>query len=274
MKNMRAILRSLLMLALVSCLWLAVTSISGSAQEQPAQSSAQSSSEKSSAEKPAQAADQAAQQESQHPGIGGELAKETREAEGDEEENANLKHSAMVQKLAKLTGLSVHGAHLLALGLNFAIIVIVVFWAVRKSVPGMLRKRGESIQHALEEARKASQEANKRLADIENRLRQTDVEIGRMQASAEKEAEGEEARIKQAAEDEMRKVVEAAEQEIAAAAKLARRELSTHTADLAIALARKQINVDSNTDQVLVRDFAAKLASKPSSRGDGGKDGR
>jgi len=101
-----------------------------------------------------------------------------------------------------------------------------------------------------------------------------DVEIGRMQASAEKEAEGEEARIKQAAEDEMRKVVQAAEQEIAAAAKQARRELSTHTADLAIALARKQINVDSNTDQVLVRDFAAKLASKPSSQGNGGKDGR
>ena len=68
-----------------------------------------------------------------------------------------------------------------------------VFWAVRKSVPGMLRKRNESIQHALEEARKASQEASKRFADIENRLRQMDVEIGRMQASAEKEAEGEEA---------------------------------------------------------------------------------
>ena len=70
----------------------------------------------------------------------------------------------------------------------------------------------------------------------------------------------EEARIKQAAEDEIQKVVQAAEQEIAAAAKQARRELSAHTADLAIALARKQINVDSNTDQVLVRNFAAKLA--------------
>jgi len=267
----KTIIRSFRTLAVASCLWLVASPISGQAQQQPA--SAQNSSEKSGGEKPAHPADQAAEPESQPKGIGGELAKETREAEG-EEENANLKHSAMVQKLANLTGLSVHGAHLLALGLNFAIIVIVVLWAVRKSVPGMLRKRGTSIQHALEEARKASQEANKRLADIENRLRQMDVEIGRMQASAEKEAEGEEARIKQAAEDEMRKVVQAAEQEIAAAAKQARRELSTHTADLAIALARKQINVDSNTDQVLVRDFAAKLASEPPSRGDGGKDGR
>ena len=112
----------------------------------------------------------------------------------------------------------------------------------------------------MEEARAASQDANRRLADIENRLRQLDVEIGHMQATAEKEAEAEEVRIQKAAEEDIRKVVLAAEQEIAAAAKQARRELSTHTASLAIALARQQINVDSNTDQVLVRTFASKLA--------------
>ena len=137
----------------------------------------------------------------------------------------------------------------------------------RKALPGILRKRNQSIQSALEEARAASQEANRRLAEIENRLRQLDVEIGQMQANAEKEAEAEEVRIKNAAAEDIRKVVEAAEQEIAAAAKLARRELTSHTADLAIALARKQINVDANTDQVLVRNFAAKLSQ------DGGKDG-
>jgi F0F1-type ATP synthase membrane subunit b/b' len=93
------------------------------------------------------------------------------------------------------------------------------------------------------------------------------VEIGQMQAAAEKEADAEEARILKAAEEDIRKVVLAAEQEIATAAKQARRELSTHTAGLAIALARQQINVDSNTDQILVRTFASKLASRPSSLG-------
>jgi len=230
------------------------------------------------AQQPAQAAGQPrAQQPAQSQasenihrlGVGGELAKEERIAEGDEqEEHSDLKHSAMVQKLAKLTGMSVHGAHLFALCLNFAIIAFLIFWFARKSLPGVFRARNESIQKALEEARKASQDANQRLADIENRLRQMDSEIGKMQSSAEKEAEGEEVRIKQAAEDEIRKVVEAAQQEIEASSKQARRELSAHTADLAIALARKQINVDTNTDQVLVRDFAAKLT------GNGGKDGR
>jgi F-type H+-transporting ATPase subunit b len=209
------------------------------------------------------------QAEPEHESIGQELAKEEREATGaEEEENANLKHSAMVQRLAKLTGLSVHQAHLLAISLNFAIIVFLVYWFGRKAVPGMLRNRTASIQRALEEARAASQEANRRLAEIENRLRQLDVEIGQMQANAEKEAEAEEARIKSAAEEDIRKVVEAAEHEIAAAAKLARRELTAHTADLAVALARKQIRVDPHTDEALVHNFAAQLSQ------DGGKDGK
>ncbi len=210
--------------------------------------------------------------------VGGELAKETREAAGeDQEENVNLKHAAPVRWLASKIGWSVHGTHLLLSGLNFAIIAVIAIWAARKYLPGMFRSRTASIQQALQEARAASQDANRRLADIENRLRQLDVEIGRMQASAESEAAAEEVRIQKAAEEDIRKVVFAAEQEIAAAAKQARRDLSTHTASLAVALARQQINVDSNTDQVLVRSFASKLATPASHKekdNDGGKDGR
>jgi len=199
--------------------------------------------------------------------IGGELAKETREATGEEEENENLKHSPLVKKFARMTGMTDHQAHMVALGLNFAVIVFLIYWFARKSVPAVMRKRTESIQRALEEARTASQDANRRLSEIEARLQKLDSEVGHMQATAEKEAETEEARIKSAAEEDIRKVVEAAEQEITAAAKQARRELMSHTADLAVALARKQIQVDPATDQVLVRNFAGKLSSS-----DGGKD--
>ncbi len=258
--------RSLLALVLLGC--VAALAARARAQEQSATPPSQQTSTENKQEtsRPAR----------EHKSIGGELAEETREATGaEEEENVALKHSSMVQKLAKLTGLSVHQAHLLALSLNFAIIAVVVFWAVRKFVPGMLRDRSASIQRALEEARAASQDANRRLSDIENRLRQLDVEIGRMQATAEQEADAEEGRIAKAAEEDIRKVVLAAEQEIVAAAKQARRELTTHTADLAIALAHQQINVDSNTDQVLVRTFASKLAAQNNNNNDdGGKDGR
>jgi F-type H+-transporting ATPase subunit b len=197
---------------------------------------------------------------------GAELAQGTREAvEG--EENENLKHSAPIRYLAKKTGLTVHQVHLAAVTINFLLVVFLIYWFARKSVPAAMRSRTESIQRALEEARIASQDANRRLAEIEARLSKLDTEIAQMQTQSEKEAEAEEARIKQAAEEDIRKVVRAAEQEIAAAAKLARRELAVHAADLAVALARKQIHVDAATDQVLVRSFAAKLSS-----GSGGKD--
>ncbi len=258
--------RPMLLLALLAFLPL-LSAPRTYAQEQSAKPSQASA--------PAKAADQPAPG---HETIAGELVKETREASGeDQEENANLKHAKPVQWLAGKINWSVHGTHLLLSGLNFAIIVVIVIWAVRKFVPGVLRDRNASIQRSLEEARVASQDANRRLADIENRLRQLDVEIGQMQANAEKESAAEEARIKKAAEEDVRKVVLAAEQEIAAAAKQARRELSTHTAGLAIALARQQIHVDTNTDQVLVRTFASGLASSPSGHDDDnhdGKDGR
>jgi F-type H+-transporting ATPase subunit b len=279
--NVNKIIRSSLIVGLLGFLWLTpnptrVFAQTATTDQQPASTSAQKAgTEQPEAQKQAQTAGESAPAEHHPTSIGGELAKETREAEGEEEENSNLKHSTMVQKLAKLTGLSVHQAHVVALVLNFAIVVFLIFWLARKSVPAMMRNRTLSIQKALEEARAASQDAGKRLADIENRLKQMDTEIAKMQSSAEKEAEGEEARIKTAAEDELRKVVQAAEQEIAAAAKQVRRELSTHTADLALSLARQQIHVDANTDQVLVRNFASNLA-KPlpgEPKSDGRKDG-
>lgn len=252
------------LLALVLFAFLTALPIATGAQEQPAPPPSQQATGSTKED----------QQAAPDKKIGGELPKETREAAGEEqEENVSLKHAKPIQWLARKIDWSVHGTHLLLSVLNFAIIVVIALWAARKFLPGMFRNRSASIQKALEEARAASQDANRRLAEIENRLRQLDVEIGQMQASAEKEGDAEEVRVQKAAEEEIRKVALTAEQEIAAAAKQARRELATHTASLAIALARQQINVDSNTDQVLVRSFASKLASG-SSDDDGGKDGR
>ena len=269
-------INALLVAALLALVWMLSTP-SAAAQEQSASPSSQQTSQQTSEAKQAPPKGEN-DQASKHKGAAGELVEETREATGeDQEENANLKHASAIRWVAARTGLSVHQAHMLALFINFAVIVAVIFWAARKSVPGMLRERNASIQRALEAARAASQEANRRLADIETRLRQLDVEIGQMQASAEKEADAEEIRIQKAAEEDIRKVVLAAEQEIAAAAKQARRELSAHTAGLAIALAAKQINVDSTTDEMLVRSFASKLAANTDSNisnnnNDGGKD--
>jgi F-type H+-transporting ATPase subunit b len=152
--------------------------------------------------------------------------------------------------------------------LNFGAIAAVLFWAGRKYLPGAFRARTAAIQRAMEEARRASEDANRRLSEIESRLARLDGEISAMKAAGEADLAAEEARIKAAAEQDARKIVDSAEQEIAAASKAARRDLTTYAADLAIALAKKQIHVDAGTDSSLVRSFADRLSNAD----DGGKN--
>jgi F-type H+-transporting ATPase subunit b len=194
--------------------------------------------------------------------------KETPEAAGESDE-AQFKQSASVKFVAKLTGLSLQQAYWLSVLVNFGVVAGLICWFSKKKLPDMFRSRTAFIQKAMEEARQASEEANRRLADIESRLSRLGVEIGEMRAAAEKEAAAEEARIKAAAAEDARKIVESAEQEIAAAAKSARRELTAYTADLAVSLATKQIKVESATDQGLVRSFAQQLSDGSPQRKDG-----
>ena len=205
-------------------------------------------------------------------GIGRQLARETREAAGEEkDETAEFKQSAPVRWIAEHTGLSLQHAYWLCVILNFAVIGIALLQVGRKHLPGLFRNRTASIQRAMQEAQKASEEARRKLAEIESRLMKLDVEIGMMRDSAEKEAAAEEARIKAAAEEDARKIVASAEQEIAAAAKAARRELTAYAADLAVGLAKKQIHVNAATDEGLVHDFSTQLTSAVSGPG---KDAR
>jgi F-type H+-transporting ATPase subunit b len=183
------------------------------------------------------------------------------EPNSGEDETAQFKHSASVQLLSRITGLSLDAAYWLAVVLNFAIVVGIIAWASKKNLPAMLRNRTASIQKSLEEARKASEDANRRLGDIEARLGHLDDEIHQMRVASEKEAAAEEERIKAAAAEDARRISESAGQEIAAATKAARRELTAYAADLAVTLATKQIHVDTATDQALVRRFAEQISN-------------
>ena len=188
------------------------------------------------------------------------LAHQSREAAG-EDQAAQFKKSPSVHLVARISGLSLENAYWLSMGLNFAIIAGAVLWFSKKSLPGLFRSRTESIQKAMAEARKASEEARQRLSDIEARLRRLDAEITAMHQTAERDTSEEEARIKAATEEDIRKVMESAEQEIVAAGKAARRELTRYAADLAVSLAREQIQVSESQDEALWRGFARQLSA-------------
>ncbi len=198
--------------------------------------------------------------------LGQELTEASEHAAGEGEENAEFKQSGSVKLLARITGLSLHSAYWLAIGLNFAVIALAIVWFSRSKLPGMFRSRTESIRKTMDEAQRASAEAQRRLGEIEGRLAKLDGEIAAMRSQAEAEASGEEARIQAAAQQEARKIEEQVAQEIEAAARLAQRDLKAYAAELAISLAEKRIQVDASTDRALVESFVGQL-------GQNGKEG-
>jgi len=194
-----------------------------------------------------------------------ELAKQSKEAageqqqEGQEDETAQFKRSDAVRWIAQKTGMTVQQAYITGVVFNFAVFALVIIYFSVKGLPKMFRARTVSIQQSMLEARKSSEEARRRLSEIENRLSHLDSEIAQLRASAEREAAVEEERIRAAALEDSKRIVESAEQEIAAATKAARRELTKYASGLAVSLAQKQIRVDAGADERLVGDFLRQL---------------
>lgn len=189
-----------------------------------------------------------------------QLTQESREAAG-EDGAAQFKHSAPVRWFSRMTGLDLEDSYLVMMGTNFLAIAVFIVWCSKKYLSVLFRNRTASIQKAMEEARQSSAEANRRLAEIDARLSKLDVEIAEMRATAEKETASVEEAIKVAAEHDARKIVESVGQEITAAVKIARRDLTAYAADLAVTLARKQMHLDTATDQNLVQHFARQLSN-------------
>ncbi|HYG98763.1 MAG TPA: ATP synthase F0 subunit B [Terriglobales bacterium] len=215
--------------------------------------------------------EQTSQPQSGQEALREQLAEQSHEAAGGGHEgHKEFKESPSVKLISRITGLSLKSAYWVSIVLNFAILALLIFLISKSKLPAMFRTRTGEIQRGIAEARKASEDANRRLAAIEVRLSKLDGDVAEMRAAAEKEAAVEEQRILQAAEDDRNKIVQAAEAEIAAAAKMARRDLKAYTAELAIALAEKRIYVDAQTDRALVRNFVDQL-KEPEVMGKDGK---
>lgn len=187
----------------------------------------------------------------------------------EQDEEAAFKFSPAVQWISKITGLSLVAAYWACIALNFAIVAVAIILFLKSSLPGMFRGRTREIQKGIEEARRSSEDAGRRLREIENRLSRLSAEIGDMQKHAEAESRAEEERILASIGEEKKKIVEAAEQEIGQASNVARRELQKYAADLAVSIAEKSIRVDPAEDKVLVDDFVQQLGKQPGRNGNG-----
>ncbi len=122
---------------------------------------------------------------------------------------------------------------------NFAILVGILYFALRKSIPQALADRRENIRRALEEARRAKEEAEAKLQRYKERVARLEDEIRRLKADFEAEGRRQHERIlaeaERAAEALKRQAESAAENEL----KRARDALRTDAAELAVRLAEE-----------------------------------
>ncbi len=185
-------------------------------------------------------------------------------AESASDDNAvNVyRHAPMVHTFARISGLPVETTARIFEFINFLILAIAVLWFVARALPKALRGRSARIQKNLVDARVATEDANRRLQDVEQRLAKLDTEIAGMKAQAEKETAADEIRIRTLMDEEQQRLVHAAEQEVLSVSANAQRRLKTLAADLILQYATQHVSVDTEADRSLVKSFVAELGSK------------
>ena len=195
-------------------------------------------------------------------GTGAKSAKVALDSPDVETGDDVYRHSASVKLLARWLHLDKETAARLFEYLNFAILAGAVLFALLKFLPKTFRANREEIQHRLVEARTATQQANERLAAIEQRLARLDEEIAAITRQAEKDSVEDEARIKASIETERERIVEAVSRDIAAASSAAQRDLKRFAAELAVDRAAQRMMLSENDDRALVQEFSQSLGQQ------------
>ena len=207
-------------------------------------------------------ADNAIQQHEGAPSAAATPEKASEAKPSQEEQEEAMLNAPIVHKIAGLLHISEPVARVGLLLFNFAIIFFVVAIPLTKMMPKVFRRRSQNISHNLDEARKASEEARKRMAAVEEKLAGLTGEVAAFRTQVEQESLADEKRIKASIEEERARIVASAEQEIAAAAAHARRSLKSFAADLAIETASRQLNLTPESDRALIGEFIGQVSKQ------------
>jgi F-type H+-transporting ATPase subunit b len=182
-------------------------------------------------------------------------------------EEEGYRHSAAVQMIAKWLHTDTETATQIFEDFNSAVLILAIAGFLIKVLPKAFRKRSETISKELADARTATEEASRRLSEVEARLAKLDSEIDAIRRQTEREIEEDERRIKAQIEEERKRIIESAEQEIQAFSAAAQRELKKFAADLAVERALQRIHLGADADRILVQNFTAELASTQNGKG-------
>ena len=126
---------------------------------------------------------------------------------------------------------------------------------------GFFVQRTSEIQASLERGRKALEESEARLKQVEEKMNGLEATIAALRAEAEQEEEAELNRLREAARAEAERIVATARDEIKGAGRVARLELKRYAAEQAIRLAEEYLrqHLDKKQGTVLIEHFLTEL---------------
>lgn len=124
---------------------------------------------------------------------------------------------------------------------NFILLAGVLVYFLRSPIVGYLKGRGETIRRDLVEARQLGETAERQLAEVREKLQRLPAELDSLRVRGAEELGGERARMQQETARAREHLLERTRKDIDLRYRLARRELTTHTAELAMRLARARI---------------------------------
>lgn len=151
---------------------------------------------------------------------------------------------------------------------NLFILFGIIIYFVREPLKKFFAERRTGIQREIREAREAGEEAEKKLASLENRMKNLDQELATIRREADREVALERRRILEEAERDAVKIAATARREIEGLTRAAEKQLKAYASQLAVELAEEQIRRDiSEQDERRVIDrFFVKLGA--AGRGD------
>jgi F-type H+-transporting ATPase subunit b len=124
---------------------------------------------------------------------------------------------------------------------NFGVLVFILVKFAKKPLQDFLRKRTETIEKTLNEAKEAKEAALKALQEAEKRLDTKDEEIAAIIAAAKKSGELERERIIEESGKLKEKILEQAKTNIEYELKHAKESIKAEAVELAMELAEKKL---------------------------------
>ncbi len=125
--------------------------------------------------------------------------------------------------------------------LNFITVIGGLGYLLRKPMRDFFVGQRAAIQAAIAEGRQARQQAEQRLAEIEQRLTRLGEEIESLRQKSTEQAAAERERIREATRREAERILATAQAEIESTSRAARLELRAYAAHLAVSLAEQRI---------------------------------